>query len=340
MAEHSKIEWTEATWNPVTGCTKVSPGCAHCYAERIHDARHAAYRAGKKVPAQYATPFEKVVLHPDRLELPRHWRKPRLIFVNSMSDLFHEDVPDKFIAKVFQTMHFSPQHTFQVLTKRPRRMAKWLKRCGNGGGLGWMTHNGTEPAKAYRGTGIIVGLAKNWPLPNVWLGVSVENQRMADQRIPLLLQAEAARSFVSVEPLLDIVNLEKWLPIYPLRMPEEDMPPHLSWAIVGGESGPEARPMHPGWARALRDQCVEAGVPFFFKQWGGWIPIQYISQDKKPLLKISLAKDDLQERIVGEGEQAVNMVRVGKKKAGRLLDGREWNQMPAPTNSPSEARSR
>jgi len=314
MAEHSKIEWTDTTWNPVTGCTKVSPGCAHCYAERITN--------------RFEGPgaFDKVVLHPERLEMPLRWKKPRMIFVNSMSDLFHRDVPDEFIAKVFQTMYLSPRHTLQVLTKRPRRMAKWLKRCGNGGELGWMTHNGTEPAKAYRGTGIIVGLAKNWPLPNVWLGVSVENQRMADKRIPLLLQAEAARNFVSAEPLLDAVCLENWLPIYCVRMPEEDMPPHLSWVIVGGESGPEARPMHPDWVRALCGQCLGAGVPFFFKQWGEWLPgsqARHISNDALSHFKV--------RSIVYDGVEAF-VFHAGKKKAGRLLDIKEWNQMPAPTS--------
>ena len=327
----SKIEWTDTTWNPVTGCTKVSPGCAHCYAERIHEARHAAYQAGKKVPKQYATPFSKVVLHPERLELPLHWKKPRRVFVNSMSDLFHEDVPDEFIDRVFTVMELCQQHTFQILTKRPDRMQEYLTKRG-----------------AIKNSLVLTKIGvRAWPLPNVWLGVSVENQRMADERIPLLLQTPAAVRWLSVEPLLAPIDLTSvhlggWIYREPgKREPERfnvlqartvfydegDVDyPKIDWVVVGGESGPEARPMHSGWARALRDQCVEAGVPFFFKQWGEWLPG---GQKGAVVLKAhgaSLHALPIAGRVCTIGKQPFS--RIGKKKAGRLLDGREWNQYP------------
>ena len=365
MAEHSKIEWTEATWNPVTGCSKVSPGCAHCYAERIHDARHAAYRAGKNVPKQYATPFDKVVLHPDRLELPLHWKKPRMIFVNSMSDLFHEDVPTDYIKIVLYVCAIAPQHTFQVLTKRPKRMLEVmnsLQRCDCLGD-GW-----ARRMRKFPETKRLLERPHSpirFPLPNVWLGVSVENQRMADKRIPLLLQTPAAVRWLSVEPLLAPVDLTSvhlggWIYREPgKREPERfnvlqartvfydegDVDyPKIDWVVVGGESGPEARPMHPAWARALRDQCVEAGVPFFFKQWGEWL-------ETRPVAGGDLGGDarrgvvrqvELDREIDGHFRRGdVYVRRVGKKKAGRLLDGREWNQMPVRTNPfSSEAGSK
>lgn len=231
MSASSKIEWTDATWNPVTGCDHVSAGCDNCYAERI------ATRFGR--------PFIGAVeCHPERLDLPLHWRKPRRVFVNSVSDLFHPDVPDQFIADVFDVMACHgpiARHTFQVLTKRPQRMAALLNR--------WADEEGYVGA------------------PNVWLGVSVENQRYADLRIPYLLATPAAVRFLSVEPLLNAVSLTGWLnggfgAVYPGA-------PDLDWVIVGGESGRGARPMDAAWARNLRDECVAAEVAFFFKQWGG-----------------------------------------------------------------------
>ncbi len=240
MAASSSIEWTEATWNPVTGCTKVSPGCAHCYAEIFAE----RFRG---VPGH---PYERgfdLQLRPERLNQPLSWRRPRLIFVNSMSDLFHEAIPSDFVAAVFDTMHRASWHTFQILTKRSRRLAE---------------------------------LAPLLPWPdNVWMGVSVENQRWTT-RIDDLRRVPAAVRFLSCEPLLGQLDLD-------LR--------GIHWVIAGGESGPRARPMNPEWARSIRDQCLLAGVPFFFKQWGA---------------------HDAQGR------------RVGKGIAGRLLDGRTWDETP------------
>jgi protein gp37 len=212
------IEWTDATWNPVTGCTKVSPGCDHCYAERI------ASRGGKGFPNGFA-----LTLHPERLNVPLRDRRPKRIFVNSMSDLFHDDIPDDYIGKVFAVMAQAHWHTFQVLTKRPGRMRSWVRRH--------------QPD----------------PLPNVWLGVSAEDQKWADIRIPVLLDTTAAIRFISAEPLLGPIDLSAYLA-------------QLDWIIVGGESGPQHRAMQPDWARSIRDQCTPAGVAFLFKQWGGRTP--------------------------------------------------------------------
>ncbi len=240
MAANSNIEWTEATWNPVTGCDKVSPGCAHCYAETFAE----RFRGVPGHPYEHG--FD-LMLREERLELPLAWKQPKMIFVNSMSDLFHEAVPVDFIQRVFSTMERAHWHQFQVLTKRSVRLRE-------------------------------LAIALPWP-PNVWTGVSVENQRWT-RRIDDLRAVPAAVRFLSVEPLLG-----------PLRLNLEG----VDWVIVGGESGPGARPMRADWARSVRDQCLAAGVAFFFKQWG--------------------AHDEAGTR-------------VGKGRAGRTLDGRTWDQFP------------
>ena len=252
MPDRSEIEWTDATWNPVTGCTKVSPGCAHCYAETI-------VLRFKRGPA-FLPGLDSVRLHPERLDAPKSWRAARRIFVNSMSDLFHEDVPFDFVDLVFEVMEETSRHTYQILTKRVDRMQAWSEERG----------------------------ADGWPA-NVWAGTSVENQVWARKRIPQLLEVPAAVRFLSCEPLLKAVDLRGWLHELSENDTTEESEVGIDWVIVGGESGPSARPMRPEWAAALRDQCVEAGVPFFFKQWGGRTP----------------------------------------KSGGRELDGRTWDQMPS-----------
>jgi protein gp37 len=240
MSEKSAIEWTEATWNPVRGCTKVSPGCKHCYAETFAE----RFRG---VPGH---PFEQgfdLRLVPTALDLPKRWHRGRLVFVNSMSDLFHEDVPTEYIKSVFRVMREAAQHQFQVLTKRAERLAE---------------------------------LAADLDFaPNVWMGVSVESRDYV-WRIKHLRKVPAAVRFISVEPLLGPID----------RLPLAK----IGWVIVGGESGPGARAMLPAWARSIRDQCVAAGVPYFFKQWGG----------------------------------------VQKSLHGRDLDGRTWDEMPAVAGRP------
>ena len=234
MSTH--IEWTDETWNPVVGCTKVSQGCKRCYAKTLHDKRHRAVLAGKKLHPQYLQPFETVQLMPERLDAPLHWRKPRRVFVNSVSDLFHEDVPDEFIGDVFRIMAEAERHTFQILTKRPGRMLAWFNEylpeaC-----------SGEPPAPI-------------WPLPNVWLGVSIENQKAADERIPLLLETPAAVRFLSCEPLLG-----------PIELPDDCT--GLDWVIVGGESGRDARQCDVIWIEDIIAQCDFGGVACFVKQLG------------------------------------------------------------------------
>jgi protein gp37 len=227
VSDRSAIEWTESTWNPVSGCSKVSPGCAHCYAERL-SLRFGTSRASW-TPENAAA---NVVLHPERLGQPLRWRRPRLVFVNSMSDLFHELVPDDFVADVFAVMESTPRHTFQILTKRPERAAALAAKLP-------------------------------WP-PNVWLGVSIENSRFT-WRAAVLRDVPAAVRFVSAEPLLGSV-FESGGRKRPLDLERID------WLIAGGESGPGYRPVRIEWLRELRDACERAGVAFFFKQWGGRTP--------------------------------------------------------------------
>jgi len=230
----STIEWTESTWNPVTGCTKISPGCANCYAERM------ARRLKAMGQRNYRRGFE-VSVHARTLGMPLQWRKPQTIFVNSMSDLFHEEVPLDFILRVFETMHRADWHRYQILTKRARRLEEVDAQ------LPWADH--------------------------IWMGVTVENADCTF-RIDHLRNTGARVKFLSLEPLLGPI-------------PDLDLR-GIDWVIVGGESGPGARPMRPEWATGIRDQCLRAHVPFFFKQWGG----------------------------------------VHKKRAGRVLDGRTWDEMP------------
>ena len=234
MAQISKIEWTESTWNPVTGCTRISTGCKNCYAERM------ALRLKAAGSPNYANGF-KVTEHPDALKIPLRWKQPRIIFVNSMSDLFHRSIAFEFVSKIFDVMCQASHHRFQVLTKRSDYMLQLSPKLP-------------------------------WP-QNVWMGVTVEN---ADYtfRIDHLRRTTAMIKFVSFEPLLG--------PIHSIDLEGVD------WVIVGGESGPGARPMQPEWAIDIRDQCLATGVPFFFKQWGG----------------------------------------INKKKSGRILEGRTWDQMP------------
>lgn len=266
MSQGTKIEWTRApgyipaTWNPLRGCTRVSEGCRNCYAERM-----AARLSGPGRPYDglvRSTPdgprwMGNVALVPALLDEPFRWRKPRMVFVNSMSDLFHAAVPFEFVDEVFGRMALADRHIFQILTKRPKRMLEYFSRP---------VEQWSAPIVHWRDA------LNAWPLRNVWLGVSVEDQRTADERIPLLLQTPAAVRFVSAEPLLGPIDLSRYL--FAAGDDGEPAPrnepflPCLHWVIVGGESGPGARPMHPDWVRSIRDQCIEAGVPVFVKQMG------------------------------------------------------------------------
>jgi len=301
------IEWTDRTWNPVTGCDRTSPGCDHCYAltmaARLKAMGQPHYQADGD--PHTSGPGFALTCHPDTLDAPLHWRKPRRVFVNSMSDLFHKDVPAAFIAEVFATMALASHHTFQVLTKRPQRMAQLVADDGDPASFvaavesvimrDHPTAPLTEDGDAYLipGTWDHDGMA--WPLPNVWLGTSIEFDRYA-WRADHLRGTPAAVRFLSLEPLLG-------------PLPSLDLT-GIDWVIVGGESGPGARPMHPDWVRDIRDRCVAAGIPFLFKQWGAWAP----------------NPDNF--RWNDDGSSSLPMLKLGKKAAGRDLDGRTWDEYP------------
>ncbi|MFF7954060.1 DUF5131 family protein [Streptomyces griseorubiginosus] len=334
MADTTGIEWTDCTWNPVTGCTKISEGCDNCYAETF------ANRWRGTTGHHFETGFD-LTLRPDRLRLPLTWHKPRRIFLNSMSDLFHQDVPDRYIAQVFAVMALAPQHTFQILTKRHARMRSLLSSPSF-----WhqVAHEGREHFIGCQQDWLAVGaMLAGDPLPNVWLGVSVENQQWADIRIPALLTTPASIRFLSCEPLLGPVDLER--AVIPLGSERG----HgltasyvhtgdccrrglhgINWVIVGGESGRNARPMHPQWARDLREQCERAAVPYFFKQWGEFAPEAH-GHDRGATVLIDSHGRTSSDTDTPAGPDTVRMRRVGKKAAGRVLDGRLHNAFPAPT---------
>lgn len=239
MAQTSSIEWTDATWNPVTGCTKISPGCKNCYAERMAKRLHSMGQD------RYRNCFQVTLQH-DLISQPQKWTKPKTIFVNSMSDLFHKNVPFSFIKEIFQTMKNTPWHTYQILTKRAHRLEQVAEK------LEWSK--------------------------NIWVGVSVEGQNFTD-RIHHLKNVPAHVRFLSIEPLVSPIN----------NLPLE----RVDWVIVGGESGPHARPLEAEWVRTIRDICLQEHVPFFFKQWGG----------------------------------------TRKTVTGRILDGKKWDQFPSHYNN-------
>lgn len=261
MADKSNIEWTDATWNCLYGCSLVSPGCKHCYAvlqthriAGVHDNYKHLTVLGDHGPEWSGDVF----MHADKLEQPLRWQRPRMVFVNSLSDVFHPGVDDDFVAAMFAVMGAASQHQFQLLTKRPERMHAWFKRVsGLYGGNPWKILEHCERAAVKYGLNVNAG--GTWPLRNVWIGVSVESQTFAEKRIPFLLQTPAAIRFLSMEPLLGAVDLTR-----------DDWIHKLDWVIVGGESGPGARPMDPEWVRDIRDACVVNRVPFFMKQWGNF----------------------------------------------------------------------
>ena len=271
----TKIEWTDQTWNPATGCTKVSQGCKNCYAEKVFPRTvHGQYVEVKPVQiGQNGTTlhrprkFTDVRTHDNRLEYPLRWKKPRMVFVNSMSDMFHEDIPEHFIDKVFAVMALTPQHTFQVLTKRAKRMRDYLVTLEHEDQIERWYEAGLAVTRDPHADEIITGI--DYPLRNVWLGASVEDQPTADERIPLLLQTPAAVRFVSYEPALGPVTFTGISSVPAcFNALLVGRYPRLDWVIVGGESGPKARPFDITWARSTVGQCRDAGVPVFIKQLG------------------------------------------------------------------------
>ncbi len=363
MADGTKIEWTDATWNPITGCSVVSPGCTNCYAMRLagtrlrnHPSRAGLTRQSKAGPVWTG----KVRLNRQELHKPAEWRRPRMIFVCAHGDLFAEEVPDEWILDVLTVIASNPHHHFQVLTKRAWRMREFMSRENLLEEIyaNWSGFSG-KPREVW-----------SWPLHNLWLGVSTEDQKHARLRIPALLETPAAIRWISAEPLLgglDLTNINGtthesaewahnvltgsfWRPGVgkPMTEPSDK---RLHWVVAGGESGPGARPMHPDWARSLRDQCASAGVPFFFKQWGSWAPVPWklvrepqesdaryiarsMSQCSQHAVSLGghLAALDHQpwsvERTLPAPTSHQAVKRVNKATAGRLLDGIEYSAFP------------
>jgi protein gp37 len=338
------IEWTDRTWNPTTGCDRVSAGCDHCYAltmaKRLKGMGSAKYQRDGN--PKTSGPGFGLSAHADVLSAPLTWSTPQKVFVNSMSDLFHKDVPEDFIARVWTVMAKTPQHTYQILTKRHDRMRSIVRR------IAWRSATTEERQRGVRGSVAYVQqdeklndhLGTPRVLPNVWLGCSVEDQKWADIRIPALLETPAKVRFISAEPLIGAVDLngqwldgecaecqgagtKGWDEWQCIVCAGEGTLPRLHWVIAGGESGPGARPMHPDWARLLRDQCTGAGVPFLFKQWGAWAPTRFVGIGNQGP-RFAYVGDPVDKN----GHRAV-MERVGKKAAGRELDGRTWDEYPA-----------
>lgn len=352
----TNIEWATDTWNPIVGCTIVSPGCTNCYAMKTAGARtkHTAKYEGLTKPSKAGPVWTGEVRFWEKALLdPLKWRDPRRVFVNSMGDLFHEDVPDEWIDRCFAVMALAPQHTFQILTKRADRMHRYMTELVKGPWAGrvtvvdeggtsrpgtdvWMrVHSAMVDMLPLTSADVLNraaawqderypdgdGFMRKWPLPNVWLGVSCEDQARADERIPLLLDTPAAVRFISAEPLIGPIRLMwSWLTQDVECEIEGQKRSHgIDWVIAGGESGPKARPMHPNWARSLREQCSTYRVPFFFKQWGAWAPVDSVASEEAESL-------ELQNRY--EYLDGCDFIRTGKKAAGRVLDGRTWDQYP------------
>lgn len=367
MAKHNTgIEWTHhpgyrgETWNPLaafdkeTGergwfCTHVSPGCANCYAEKMNVERPFGMGTGHEYIHQNLKHIEFRLVG---LEKPLRWTKPRCVFVNSMTDLFHEAVPFEMIDRIFAVMALATEHRFLVLTKRPGRMREYLNDYVNGphrtrlyGETGW-SHMRRLAEENYGRE-----LPRTWPIENVWLGTSVENQKTADARIREIVYCPTPVRFLSVEPLLGPVDLSEWIhppkqgkvrmsvdPEVPVGSTMNIVSKLIRWVIVGGESGPNARPMHPDWVRQIRNQCQAAGVPFFFKQYGAWAP-SWGGGDHLIYPDGTLVEGDHEHPDAWKRGKAEPIRRVGKKAAGRTLDGRTWDEFPETkhtTTSPQE----
>lgn len=352
MADNTKIEWADATVNAVNGCSVISPGCTNCYA--MKQAHRFPIRQGltRKTNGGMVWTGE-VRLSETQLLLPLRWKRPRRIFWNAHGDLFHDAVPDEWIDSLFAVCALTPQHRHLILTKRSKRMREYMEQSSG------RIADAIQPLRTdnNRSVGPVPHVLPGrlwWPLPNVWLGVSVEDQARADERIPDLLATPAAVRWLSCEPLLGPVNLnhvkmvdyvtegggsvQGWESALNGKRFDEwsdgdsDGWPKLDWIVAGGESGPGSRPMHPDWARSLRDQCASAGVPFFFKQWGEWCPSQGTDCDVGRWSSEEVRYDGYDWRgAMSSGEVPLydTMNRVGKARAGRLLDGRLHDDFPA-----------
>lgn len=375
MADKTSIEWADATWNPITGCSVVSPGCTNCYAMKLAGTRlkHIPSREGLTTPSKAGPVWNGTVrLNGEFLLQPLQWKKPRMIFVCAHGDLFAEGVPDEWIDHVFAVMALAPQHTFQVLTKRAQRMRDYVN---NPETIHRVYHLACDIAVEHRinvtliadrshaamappGPRVYLG---EWPLKNVWKGVSTEDQARADDRISYLMDTAAVIRWLSAEPLLSKLNIAEYLNAIFHKPSSVGLSenigklslvrPSLDWVVVGGESGPGARPMHPEWVRSLRDQCAAADVPFFFKQWGAWKPVpwklereadetddQYIERSERECSTHAVSRagylTELDHkpwawgRVLPAPDSHHAVKKVGKAKAGRILDGVTHDAFP------------
>ena len=342
MASTSNIEWTDTTWNPVVGCSKVSPGCAHCYAEtmaaRLRGMALADIAAGRD-PGRKRHYIEaiddkgrwtgKMIPAPEALADPLGWRKPRRVFVNSMSDLFHEDVPDEFIDRVFAVMYQAQWHTYQVLTKRAERMHRYMTAPGRAVAIGTAAFKlasemSPEKTSILTNGDFVDDVQAGWPIRQVWLGVSAEDQQRADERVPWLLKTPAAVRFVSAEPLLGAIDLDSGPRGGPPRYLSVEVDHNedrmLDWIIVGGESGPGARPCDIEWIRSIVGQCKAAGVACFVKQLGS-----------KPKMLLAACRE---ARNAGLTDPSLEPLHQIDKKGG---DPAEWPEDLRVREFPQEA---
>ncbi len=345
----TKIEWTDRTWNPLAGCTMVSRACENCYAMRMafrleHMGQDKYKGTTRKTEGGKIIWTGKINIDEKALLQPLKWKKPQRVFVNSMSDLFHENIGFSIIDSVIAMMAITPHITYQILTKRADRMEWYMNRFKS------------LPTVHMAVAANYLGLSEeqiqkirtvNWPLPNVWLGTTIENQKEADKRIPHLLNCPAAVRFVSCEPLVGPINLngDKWGKIidtpegkYQDYLMGRELVPmsdgsysaqwkgRIDWVITGGESGPNAEPSHPDWFRSLRNQCEAAGVPFFFKQWGEWMPYSGTLKDLTFQKGFFISK--LNGRPVHLEEGMAFMQKLGKNVSGNQLDGKVYNEFP------------
>ncbi|WP_051294911.1 DUF5131 family protein [Maridesulfovibrio bastinii] len=352
----SNIEWTQQTWNPTIGCSKKSAGCENCYAERM------AYRmsCNPKAPEGYQSVITdgkwngKTGLVESALTIPLKRKKPTVYFVGSMTDLFHKSVKNYWLDEIFAVMGSCPQHRFILLTKRPERMQEYCSSRREEIRQNYVYRQSFQVLKAAEEKGVDLPL---WPLPNVLLGVTAENQEQADKRIPILLDTPAAARFVSIEPMLGAVDLTPWDECDQCGVMRKDFDSYnevgkawdgwqcfnhynpnggcdgtfkgvLDWVICGGESGPNARPMHPDWVSSLRDQCSSAGTPFFFKQWGE--SVDDLNRQARANVKGAfwMLPNGTTGKVQPEPKGCVWMNRVGKHAAGNLLNGQTWEQYP------------
>lgn len=314
MGDNSLIEWTEATWNPIIGCTVVSEGCRNCYAMTLAGGRMKNHQTREGLTrlnaARKPVWTGEVRLITQAIEQPLRWNRPRMIFVGAHTDIFHEEVPDEWLDELLMVMLECPQHTFQILTKRPKRMRDYVN---------------SKPFEVRK------------VMRNIWLGVSAEDQATADERIPYLLDTAAHVRWLSAEPLLGLIDLTSGNPggaqsanyLTGMYRGPPWLGSGLDWVVVGGESGPASRPMHLDWARLLRDQCAAAGVPFFFKQWGDWLPHGVI--DAAGMTRSNPRGNDPDQWHEWAADDAAldgYSIRIGKREAGRYLDGVTHGAMP------------